>query len=253
MSASTSLTPSPVIDTVCPRPCRARTIACFCCGPTRPNTPVASTRSASSSGSSGRWRASNGSSDAGEADPVRHGADGARVVARHHLHGHALGGEVVERGPGVRPDPLLDGDERRRLAHGWGVGGRLPVGAGHQQHPPAPAGTGRRRARRPGAPVGRLVPRAVARRRRASSSTLGAPMIQSPSPPNPAPDQRRADENAARHVGVHPGGSNARGQRPAAGVGLGVGGRQGAERGRAPCRRRRRRAARPRPPRGRAR
>ena len=61
LSASTSLTPSPVIATVCPRACRALTIACFWCGLTRPNTERSSSRAPSAAGSSGRSRASTGS------------------------------------------------------------------------------------------------------------------------------------------------------------------------------------------------
>ncbi len=69
LRASTSLTPSPVMATVCPRACNARTIACFCCGPTRPKTPVVSIMSASSSGSSGSSRASR--ADSALAIPTR--------------------------------------------------------------------------------------------------------------------------------------------------------------------------------------
>ena len=48
-SASTSLTPSPVIATMWPRDCSAPTIDRFWCGVTRPNTVLASTASANSS------------------------------------------------------------------------------------------------------------------------------------------------------------------------------------------------------------
>ena len=40
LSASASLTPSPVIATTWPFDCSAATIARFCCGVTRPNTRV---------------------------------------------------------------------------------------------------------------------------------------------------------------------------------------------------------------------
>ena len=55
-SARTSLTPSPVIATVWPRCCRARTIARFWCGVTRPNTVFSSSASASASRSSSPGR-----------------------------------------------------------------------------------------------------------------------------------------------------------------------------------------------------
>jgi hypothetical protein len=61
LSASTSLTPSPFIATVCPRACSAVTIASFWCGVTRPNTDRSSSRPPSAPGSSsGRSRASTG-------------------------------------------------------------------------------------------------------------------------------------------------------------------------------------------------
>ena len=65
LRASASLTPSPVMATTCPRLCSAAMMACFCCGLTRPNTVRRSSRSASSVGSSGRVRASTGSSAPG--------------------------------------------------------------------------------------------------------------------------------------------------------------------------------------------
>ncbi len=52
--ASTSLTPSPVMATTCPRFCRAATIFRFWCGLIRPNTVCDSRASANSCGSSGR-------------------------------------------------------------------------------------------------------------------------------------------------------------------------------------------------------
>lgn len=65
LRASTSLTPSPVIATVCPRAWRAPTSSRFCCGVTRPKTDVRSAVSASSSGSAGSVRASTGCSAPG--------------------------------------------------------------------------------------------------------------------------------------------------------------------------------------------
>ena len=64
-SASVSFTPSPVMATVWPRDWRACTIARFCWGVTRPNTEWASSTSARASWSSGRVRASIGSSAPG--------------------------------------------------------------------------------------------------------------------------------------------------------------------------------------------
>ncbi len=61
-NASASLTPSPVMATVCPRACSAFTMSCFWCGVTRPNTECCSSVSPSSSRSSGSSRASNGRS-----------------------------------------------------------------------------------------------------------------------------------------------------------------------------------------------
>jgi hypothetical protein len=61
LSASASLTPSPVIATTWPRLCSAVTMARFCCGDTRPNTLRWSTISAIPAGSSGRSRASKAS------------------------------------------------------------------------------------------------------------------------------------------------------------------------------------------------
>ena len=58
LSARTSLTPSPVIATVCPRDCNACTIARFWSGRTRPNVVYSSSVSASASGVSGSSRAS---------------------------------------------------------------------------------------------------------------------------------------------------------------------------------------------------
>ena len=58
--ASTSLTPSPVIATVCPRDCSAPTIARFWSGRTRPKVVDFATVSARASGSSGSERASMG-------------------------------------------------------------------------------------------------------------------------------------------------------------------------------------------------
>jgi hypothetical protein len=58
LSASTSLTPSPVIATVWPRDCSACTMARFWSGRTRPKVVYSSSVSASRSGSSGNWRAS---------------------------------------------------------------------------------------------------------------------------------------------------------------------------------------------------
>ncbi|OAH12127.1 hypothetical protein STSP_45880 [Streptomyces jeddahensis] len=57
-SASTSLTPSPVIATVCPRDCSAPTISRFCCGVTRPKTVWPSRASAISGRPAGSVRAS---------------------------------------------------------------------------------------------------------------------------------------------------------------------------------------------------
>lgn len=65
LSASTSLTPSPVIATWCPRDCSAPTSSRFCCGVTRPKTAVRSAVSASASASVGRVRASSGCSAPG--------------------------------------------------------------------------------------------------------------------------------------------------------------------------------------------
>lgn len=59
-SARTSLTPSPVIATVCPRDWSAATISRFCCGVTRPNTAFCSMADAISSVSWGIRRASRG-------------------------------------------------------------------------------------------------------------------------------------------------------------------------------------------------
>ena len=56
--ASASLTPSPVIATVCPWLCNAVTMRFFCSGVTRPKTACWSRTSASSASSSGRCRAS---------------------------------------------------------------------------------------------------------------------------------------------------------------------------------------------------
>ena len=58
LSASTSLTPSPVIATVWPRDCSACTMARFWSGRTRPKVVYSSSVSASSSGWSGSLRAS---------------------------------------------------------------------------------------------------------------------------------------------------------------------------------------------------
>ena len=70
LSASTSLTPSPVMATVCPRDCRAETMARFCCGVTRPNTSAPATFSVNSSPSAGRVRASTASATETPSDRV---------------------------------------------------------------------------------------------------------------------------------------------------------------------------------------
>ncbi len=64
-SASTSLTPSPVIATVCPRVWSAATMSRFCCGVTRPKTAFRSISVAMSSRSSGSRRASTACSAPG--------------------------------------------------------------------------------------------------------------------------------------------------------------------------------------------
>lgn len=57
-SARTSLTPSPVIATVCPRDCSAPTMSRFCCGVTRPNTVPSSSACPMPARSAGSRRAS---------------------------------------------------------------------------------------------------------------------------------------------------------------------------------------------------
>ncbi len=60
LSASTSLTPSPVMATVWPSACRAWTMARFWSGATRPKIDAAAIRSDSAAVSSGSVRASTG-------------------------------------------------------------------------------------------------------------------------------------------------------------------------------------------------
>ena len=139
LRASTSLTPSPVIATVCPRACRAVTIACFCCGVTRPKTERSSSRRPSAPGSSGRSRASTGSVGVGQARPRRDGADGERAVPGDHLQRHALRREV------------RDGLGRRRIAAARRAGRRPPPAgpAGATRRPAGPAARASTRTRRP--------------------------------------------------------------------------------------------------------
>ena len=114
-NASTSLTPSPVIATVCPRDWSAWTIDRFWCGVTRPNTVLASTASANASSSSGGIvRGVDVVLPPGEAGASGDRADGDVVVAADHLDDDALVGEVLQRRGGVGAHDVLEQHERHR-------------------------------------------------------------------------------------------------------------------------------------------
>ena len=97
LSASASLTPSPVIATTCPLRCSACTSVRFCSGETRPKTVVFSAISRSSSGSTPMRAGVDDviGSDI-EADPAGDRADGRRVVAGDDLDPDALLLEVLQ-------------------------------------------------------------------------------------------------------------------------------------------------------------
>ena len=198
-SASASFTPSPVIATTWPRDCSAPTIARFWCG----RDPAerrwcARARRRAASVSSGSSRASNGSSAPGQPDPLRHRADRPRVVARDHLEGDALLGEVAERVGRVGAHLLLEQHERgrRRASAGSVSPVERAVAAHEEQDPPALRPRARRRARGPD--------RSPAPR---PAIISGAPMTHVPWSSNVAALHLRADENGTAPVRVQPSGA----------------------------------------------
>ena len=106
-SAGMSLTPSPVIATVCPAACNASTRARFCSGSTRPNTVVSSTiPELAGIGAAVRFGARHrahvdGVVGAGMPEPLSDRSDGVRTVARDHLHRDVLASEVLHDLGGV--------------------------------------------------------------------------------------------------------------------------------------------------------
>ena len=136
LSASTSLTPSPVIATVCPRDCSACTMARFWSGRTRPNVVYSSRVSASLSGLVGQLAGVHRL--ALQPERAGHGAHRHRVVAGDHLDRNLLRGKVIQRVAGVRADALLEHHQRHRCDAAGGVGvvdGQ--VTRAEQQHPQA--------------------------------------------------------------------------------------------------------------------
>ena len=203
LSASASLTPSPVIATTWPATCSAPTIARFWCGVTRPNTECVSSTSASASRSSGSSRASTASLGAGQPDATRRPPPTvAGCRPRSPSASTPWSRKYAQRVGRVGPDLLLEHHERdRRQARRQRFAVERRVGAREQQ-----ARAGRRpRARRP---VG-----ARGRRRACRPSTIsGAPITHVPCPSNAAALHLRADENGTAPVRAQPVG---RGERRA--------------------------------------
>ena len=170
LSAGASLTPSPVIPTICPRACSARTIWNLCSGKTRAN-PSACSASSPSSADGGR----PSSTLASASSMVRGGDVGAEaelcgglacdrdVVAGDHFDGDAVLAGVCDRLLGVRARRV----EQRQQPEQRG----LPIlGAGDAEGAVALAGELLARCRAP-------VCAAAGRGRQSSSTTWGAPLI----------------------------------------------------------------------------
>ena len=193
LRASTSLTPSPVMATVCPRAWRAFTIACFWRGATRPKTACSSIRAPSSPGSPGRSRR------------PRDDWPGAGRRAATALTVRGLSPEITFSATpcAVKYAMAAATSDLSCSASRMNAAGRRPAGSDSLSRDPwVLAST---RTRRPLSAS--VAARARCSRWPAASTTSGAPSTQVPCPSKLAALHLRAEENGTAESRAHPAGA----------------------------------------------